>query len=235
MSEIVPFDYSGRQVRTLDLDGSTWFVAADVCDVLGLRNASEATRGLDADERSSISSPDGTPGNPTTLIISEPGLYSLLVRSRRPEAKPFRRWVTHEVLPSIRRTGTYAAPGAVAMADPRDELAVLRTVVDQMIATRELARRAEAVAVGASDDARVANVRLDAIEGRHDWYAALGWAKLTGWSRTDDVTLARLGRIAGTVGRAQGLAAGKSPHAHYGEVNTWPRHVWDDAAARFAA
>lgn len=96
MSEIVPFDYGGQQVRTLvGFDGNTWFVAADVCAVLGLTDTNKAVRGLDEDEKGSTNIGRGTSGgNPTAVIISEPGLYTLFVRSRRPEAKPFRRWVT---------------------------------------------------------------------------------------------------------------------------------------------
>lgn len=91
MTELVPFDYSGRQVRTMtDLEGNTWFVAADVCAVLGLTNAAKAVSGLDDDERSTLPIGYGA-GGPDRLIISEPGLYTMLVRSRRPEARPFRQ------------------------------------------------------------------------------------------------------------------------------------------------
>lgn len=240
MSEIVPFDYGGQQVRTLvGFDGNTWFVAADVCAVLGLTDTNKAVRGLDEDEKGSTNIGRGTSGgNPTAVIISEPGLYTLLIRSRRPEARPFRRWVTHEVLPALRRTGGYSIEQRTAETAPvpaADPLDVLAAMVAELRTNRETANRALTAADEAREETRVVSARLDAIEGRHDHYAALGWARLAGWTRTDDVTLARLGRIAGTVGRAQGLAPGKAPHAHYGEVNTWPAHVWDEAARRFTA
>lgn len=234
MTELVPFSYSGQQVRTLvDFDGNTWFVAADVCAVLGIRNVSDATRSLDADERSTIAS---TEGGPDRLIISEAGLYTLLIRSRRPEAKPFRRWVTHEVLPSIRRTGAYGAtPVAevVPAAPAPTGIDLLRAMVDQIATAHDASVLALATSTEAKDEARVANARLDAIEGRHDYYAALGWARLNGFAPTDDRTLANLGRIASTVGRSHGVLPGKAPHAHYGQVNTWPAHVWAEAAQRF--
>ncbi len=239
MSEIIPFDYSGQQVRTLtDLDGNTWFVAADVCAVLGLNHVNKATQGLDGDERNTVPYTDSSGRSQQMVIVSEPGLYTLLVRSRRPEAKPFRRWVTHEVLPALRRTGSYSVEQRTAEAAPvpaADPLDVLAAMVAELRTNRETANRALTAADEAREETRVVSARLDAIEGRHDHYAALGWARLAGWTRTDDVTLARLGRIAGTVGRAQGLAPGKAPHAHYGEVNTWPAHVWDEAARRFTA
>lgn len=90
------------------VDGEPWFVAKDVCDALDLSNPSVAVSALDDDERSKFNL--GRQGE--TNIVSEPGLYKLVMRSRKPEAKAFQRWVTHDVLPSIRRTGAYEAPGA---------------------------------------------------------------------------------------------------------------------------
>ncbi|WP_043843766.1 BRO family protein [Amycolatopsis taiwanensis] len=107
MTDLIPFEYSGRQVRTTTRDGEPWFVAADVCAVLGIRDTYDATRGLDDDEKGTETI--RTPGGPQAVtIVSEPGLYSLILRSRKPEAKPFKRWVTHEVLPALRKTGRYS-------------------------------------------------------------------------------------------------------------------------------
>lgn len=96
------------QLRVIqDEDGEPWFVAKDVCDALGLGNVGQALARLDEDEKSSITLNDGTPGNPNKAIVSEPGLYALVLASRKPEAREFKRWVTHDVLPSIRRNGGY--------------------------------------------------------------------------------------------------------------------------------
>lgn len=92
------------QVRTVTKDGEPWFVAADVCRVLGHSNASMALDRLDEDERSKFNL--GRQGD--TNIVNEPGLYSLVLGSRKPEAKNFKRWITHEVIPSIRKTGSYS-------------------------------------------------------------------------------------------------------------------------------
>ena len=100
------------KVRVVMQDEDPWFVAKDVCECLGLENISEALRGLDEDEKITLSNPDGNPraGIPHQMnVVSEPGLYSLILRSRKPEAKAFKRWVTHDILPSIRRTGGYLA------------------------------------------------------------------------------------------------------------------------------
>lgn len=117
-------------VRALTIDSAPWFVAKDVCDALGLSNVGQAIVGLDEDEKDSITIDDGTPGNPNKAIITEAGLYSLILRSRKPEAKRFKRWVTHEVLPSIRAHGMYATPQTVErmLADPDTMIATLKAL-----------------------------------------------------------------------------------------------------------
>jgi prophage antirepressor-like protein len=108
-AEIAPFAFEGATVRTIDIEGEPWFLLRDVMDVLGLSNSTEAVRGLDDDEVSITElSLDGQRRN--WYAVSEPGLYTLVGRSRKPEAKAFQRWVRHDVLPEIRRTGTYHAP-----------------------------------------------------------------------------------------------------------------------------
>ena len=94
------------QLRTItDEDGNFWFVAKDVAEALGLTNVTEALRNLDEDERSTLRISEG---GSEVNIVNEPGFYSFLLRSRKPEAKAFKRWVTHEVLPAIRKHGMYA-------------------------------------------------------------------------------------------------------------------------------
>lgn len=108
-NEIQRFDFKGASLRTLtDKAGEPWFVAKDVCDILELGNTTNALRALDEDEKTNFTNCNvAQNGGRAPLIISEPGLYKLVMRSRKPEAKEFQRWVTHEVLPSIRRTGGY--------------------------------------------------------------------------------------------------------------------------------
>ena len=104
----MPVAFEGRQVRiTTDEHGVAWFVAADVCAALGLGNSRQAITRLDEDERGVVST-DTPYGKQPMNAVNEPGLYSLVLSSRKPEAKRFKRWVTHEVLPAIRRTGRYA-------------------------------------------------------------------------------------------------------------------------------
>ena len=93
-------------VRTLNLNGEPWFVAADVCKALELGNPSMTVERLDDDEKG-ISTIDTLGGKQRMAIINEPGLYSLVITSRKPEAKAFKRWITHEVIPAIRKHGVY--------------------------------------------------------------------------------------------------------------------------------
>ena len=110
-SEIQIFCYKAMPVRTTEIDGETWFVAKDVADILEFEDATHAVRCLEDDEKGlhKVETPGGIQD---MTVINESGLYNLIFRSRKDEAKPFRRWVTHDVLPSIRKTGSYTAPNA---------------------------------------------------------------------------------------------------------------------------
>lgn len=142
MSELIPFTYESTDLRVVTVNGDPWFVAKDVCNILGLGNVGQALIGLDDDEKSSISISDGTPGNPNKAIISEPGLYSLTMRSRKPEARAFKRWVTHEVIPAVRRHGGYLTPAMTerVLSDP-DTIIRLATDLKSERARRQEAER----------------------------------------------------------------------------------------------
>lgn len=104
--EIQKFNYESNEVRTISIDGEPWWIAKDVCSILDLNNVSMALDGLEDDEKG-ISKVDTLGGKQNMAIINESGLYSLILRSNKPEAKKFKKWVTSEVLPSIRKTGKY--------------------------------------------------------------------------------------------------------------------------------
>jgi prophage antirepressor-like protein len=121
--KIVPFLFEGEaMVRVVERDGSPWFVAADVCRVLGIEKHRDALTKLDEDERGSVEV-DTLGGRQTLAAVNESGLYTLILRSRD-ATKPgtvahrFRKWVTGEVLPALRRTGRYEAPAAMRREPP---------------------------------------------------------------------------------------------------------------------
>lgn len=114
MSDTIPFEFEKHLLRIqLDAAGEPWFVAADVCAALTIGNSRMALDRLDDDEKG-VSSIDTHGGKQDMAVVNESGLYALILGSRKPEAKRFKRWVTHDVLPSIRKTGAYSVPGAVA-------------------------------------------------------------------------------------------------------------------------
>ncbi len=117
--QLVPFDFEGSQVRVVtDAQGEPWFVAADVLSTISLDR--KALERLDDDEKgvNSIHTPGGTQEMTT---VNEPGLYALVLGSRKAEAKRFKRWVTHEVLPAIRKTGSYAVSAMAALPAPTQD------------------------------------------------------------------------------------------------------------------
>ena len=105
------------EVRTITLDGEPWFVAADVCKALEIGNPSDTLSRLDEDEKALVSIEGLSRGNDKGNIVNEPGLYSLVLGSRKPEAKAFKRWITHDVIPAIRRHGMYAIDDIIANPD----------------------------------------------------------------------------------------------------------------------
>jgi prophage antirepressor-like protein len=113
MTNIIPYDFNGQRLQVLvDEHGEPWFIAMEVADILGYSDAYEMTKRLDDDEKSNrqIAGLGTATGGRGVTIINESGLYSSILGSSKPEAKPFKRWVTGEVLPSIRRTGSYSRP-----------------------------------------------------------------------------------------------------------------------------
>lgn len=127
MNQIAKFDFNGQAVRTITVNGEPWFVAGDVAKVLGYRKASDMTRVIDAQDKGAQMVRTAG-GDQETTVITEPGLYGVIMQRQagyiddpamQQQVRAFQRWVTHEVLPQIRRTGSYAAPvltGAELMA-----------------------------------------------------------------------------------------------------------------------
>lgn len=158
-SLMLEFDFEGNAVRTLERDGNPWFVLADVCRVLAIGNPRMAADRLDDDEKCKVdmgvSNPDGAKindlgvgaGNNEAWIINESGLYSIVLTSRKPAAKRFKKWVTGTVLPAIRKDGAYiAGEEKVATGEmTEDELLLRAMTILQDKATRLAAERDAAV------------------------------------------------------------------------------------------
>ncbi len=109
MNELKVFNYESNEVRTIMRDGEPWFVLKDVCMVLGIANHKNVAARLEDDEKDGVRMADPIGRMQDTTIINESGLYDVILRSDKPEARPFRKWVTGTVLPAIRKTGSYSA------------------------------------------------------------------------------------------------------------------------------
>lgn len=129
--DLMNFAFNGHPVRVVMRGDGPWWVAADVCKTLGIHNPGQSLSYLYKDEKDYILTRDVKRGNPRRIIISEPGLYSLVLRSRRPDALAFKRWVTHEVLPTIRKTGSYQLNTRSVPQNYREALRELLVQVEQ--------------------------------------------------------------------------------------------------------
>lgn len=116
MNDMQTFTYNSTEVRTVEMNGEPWFVLKDVCEVLGIADHKVTARRLETDEVCQTPLTDSMGRQQETTVINESGLYNVILRSDKPEAKPFRKWVTSEVLPSIRKHGAYMTPETLQAA-----------------------------------------------------------------------------------------------------------------------
>lgn len=145
MSDTTNFQFNTHAIRVVTIDGEPWFVAKDVCGVLGLTNPTIALRALDDGEKG-VSQIKTLGGRQTVNIISESGLYKLVLRSDKPQAKPFQDWVTKEVLPAIRKDGAYIRGEEKLRTGEMSEeefvlkaISILQAKVDRITAERDAA------------------------------------------------------------------------------------------------
>ena len=128
-TNITPFNFNSHDVRVIIQDSNPWFVAADVCTVLGVKNHRDSLQHLDDDEKGVVLN-DTLGGKQQVSVVNESGLYALVLRSRKPEAKKFTKWVTSEVLPSIRKTGQYTLPSTITPAQAQHLKELVQLVVE---------------------------------------------------------------------------------------------------------
>ncbi len=178
MEKLTPFVFEEKNVRTLvKEDGSVWFVAKDVAEVLGIQRVDDikTKEVLDDDEKGSEKI--RTPGGSQTMVtISESGLYTLVVRSNKPSARRFRKWVTSEVIPSIRRTGIYSAKKA-------HKFTLMRHMLDVLEAQAEEIQRHES---------EIKGLQMDLLK-RDGYFCVAGYLKRLG-QNCDTKTAAKHGR-----------------------------------------
>ena len=135
INELQVFSYEGSEIRTVQLGGEPWWVLKDICDVLELSNPSMIADRLDDDEKTKVEPKQylGSRSNEPATVISESGLYNVILLSRKPEAKKFKRWITHEVLPNIRKLVAYVTSDKLEeiISDPDAWIKVLTALKDE--------------------------------------------------------------------------------------------------------
>lgn len=182
MRELSIFDYKGKQVRTIQKDGETWWVLKDVCAVLGISDVRRVAERLDVDEWSQTPVSDRLGRSQDTYIINESGLYNVILRSDKAEAKPFRKWVTGEVLPSIRKTGGYGRQDE-ALLKLTEHVGKLTEMViglyeDKRKEERTVPRRAKQLALDGTEERELCGVtellnRFDLAYGAAEFNAMM--------------------------------------------------------------
>lgn len=230
------FKYEDKDIRIIMIDTEPWFVAKDICEILGLETTSKAIERLDDDEKL-IEKIFLAGQNRDVSIISESGLYSLVLRSNKPEAKQFKRYVTHEILPSIRKHGAYmtddiyekisADPdfGIRLLTDLKNERARVK-MLDEQRKYAELTKswisdRQTATAMNTASQLSRENNKLRTELGLSKDYASIkcvqiitdeayDWRKLLKYSNSHNINIKKI------------------PDANYGEVNAYHKSVWYD-------
>lgn len=228
------FKFDSAEVRTFSINGDPWFVASDIASVLEYRMASDMTRVLDDDEKGThIMRTLG--GDQNLATINESGLYSAILRSRKPEAKRFKKWVTSEVLPAIRKTGTYTAPATAELS----RLDILKLAMeseearikaeaerDHAIATKahiSHQREATAMATASAATRKVERLAIELDESRK-------------WASVKRMEMAYHGqkfdwRILKEAAAEMGIEPRKIFDANYGTVNAYHADVWAESYA----
>lgn len=152
MNQLQIFNYQEHPVRTVHKDGEPWFVLKDVCEILGITHITDTAKRLEEDEVGQTEVIDSIGRKQTATCINESGLYNVILRSDKPEAKPFRKWVTSEVLPSIRKHGAYMTPETleVAILNPDTMIKLCTALKDEQsknaMLTGEVAKRDQIIA-----------------------------------------------------------------------------------------
>jgi prophage antirepressor-like protein len=211
MNELQALQFEDRTVRVVERDGETRWVAADVCEILGLSNPSMAVGRLDDDE-GGISSIDTPSGTQEMLTVNESGLYSLIFKSRKPEARRFKKWVTSVVLPALRKTGQYAVgqDEDPLVTQARIQLEVAQRQVQLGHAIEEQRRQIEELKAQAGITVTHSTIRGFCV--KHKLTLLPNEAK-------------KVGRRLSKLCRERGLEVRKVEDAGYGQIGAYPNEV----------
>nr|BDD46987.1 hypothetical protein 5 [Desulfobacteraceae bacterium] len=210
MNNIIPFNYNSHRIRVIrDKNGQPWWIAKEICEILDLSNVSMVVQSLDDDERSKFNL--GRQGD--AWLINEPGLYSLILKSRKPEAKKFKRWITHEVLPAIRKNGKYEVGNL--------------SEIDLIIRSAKALKTIELKQI--EHDKRLASLEAKS----HHNSGQTGYWTITAWCRLNNLKISldeamKKGRDAARLSNQWGVEIGKVPDERFGVVNSYREDILEE-------
>lgn len=209
--EIIPFEYESKQVRVIqDEDGNPEWVAKDVCHILDMDVTQ--TRRLDDDEKGLREIQ--TPGGPQNLVtVNEPGLYTLIIRSNKPEAKKFRKWITSEVLPAIRRSGKYEIDNI--------------SEIDLIIQSAQSLKKFELKQIEHDNRLSTLEAKSHQNSGQTGYWTILAWSRLNNLKLSLDEATKR-GREAARLSNVWGVDISKVPDERFGFVNSYREDVLEE-------
>lgn len=240
---LIKFDFERFELRSIiDDKGEPWFVARDICNILGLSNLNMAIQVLDDTEKG-VNQIDTLGGKQSMVIVNESGMFALILRSDKPKAKELRKWVTSEVLPSIRKTGSYSLrSNAIAIPQDNDDDSIAEMEMIAKIATQtaDNRRRIKAMeqvqeetraiayeAIRKSDETRLV---LETGTTHRGYSTVLQFVNLNKVKISkDNANLARVGKIAASICRQKGISIEPVPHSKYGECNSYPVEILAEA------
>lgn len=210
-----PLEYifEGKQIRVLkDENGEPLFIAADVCKVLELDNVTRALARIDDDEKGLTTS--NTPGGAQTMLyVNESGLYTLILTSRKDEAKAFKRWITHEVIPAIRKTGGYIAP-----LENLSPLQQARVLLNSLVRMQDALENQEA----RLDNHATRITQLEEhVQPEVEYYTVVGYFRKRGLTPPTMNEAQSIGQRATRLSRIKSYGIGKTSDPRFGEVNTY--------------
>jgi prophage antirepressor-like protein len=209
--EIIPFEYESKQVRVIqNEDGNPEWVAKDVCHILDMDVTQ--TRRLDDDEKGLREIQ--TPGGPQNLVtVNEPGLYTLIIRSNKPEAKKFRKWITSEVLPAIRKSGKYEIDNI--------------SEIDLIIQSAQSLKKFELKQIEHDNRLSTLEAKSHQNSGQTGYWTIIAWSRLNNLKLSLDEATKR-GREAARLSNVWGVDISKVPDERFGFVNSYREDVLEE-------
>jgi prophage antirepressor-like protein len=217
---ITSFNFESKTVRTVLVNNEIYFVASDVCKILGLTNTTEAIKAIDEVDLSTLSN---TEGAPPLNIFNESGLYTLILKSRKPEAKKFKRWITSEVLPSIRKTGSYS----IAPKSPPELFDLSVKAMKELEEKNNLLQKEQE---NQHKDILKLTHNISRLENNAKYMTIIAYANLKN-IKAKDYNPSLMGRKASKICLEKNILTGSIVDSRYGAIKTYPIDILESVFA----